>query len=69
MARGLAGQSVKSGGEGSGVAEADPERNRRDGQFAIGQQLFSPLDATIGVISVRRHAEGTFERSGEMERA
>jgi hypothetical protein len=36
-ARGLAGQPVKRGTERARVAEADIERNRGDGQSAIGQ--------------------------------
>ena len=69
MAGRLTGQPVESGGEGGGIGEADLECNRGDGQLAIGQQLFGPLDAAIGVISVRRHAEGALERPGEMARA
>src|SRR5258708_20743543 len=34
-ARGLAGQPMKRGTEPAGVAEANIERNRGDGQFAI----------------------------------
>ena len=37
MARGLAGQLMKCGGERAGVAEADIERNPGDGQRAISQ--------------------------------
>jgi hypothetical protein len=36
-ARGLAGQPMKRGTEPARVAEANIERNRRDGQFAIRQ--------------------------------
>ena len=36
-ARGLAGQPMKRGTEPAGVAEANIERNRGDGQFAIRQ--------------------------------
>ena len=37
MARGLAGQPVKCGGERARLAEADVERNRGDGQLTIRQ--------------------------------
>jgi hypothetical protein len=37
IARGFAGQPVKSGGERARVAEANIECNSRDGQFAIRQ--------------------------------
>ena len=37
LARGLAGQPVKCGGERARIAEADSESNCRDGQFAIRQ--------------------------------
>ena len=37
MARGLAGQPVKCGGECARIAEADIERNTRDGQFPLRQ--------------------------------
>src|SRR6202022_4358486 len=68
-ARGLACQPMKRGGEGARLAEADLERDRGDGQLTIRQQLLGPFDSAVGVISVRRHAEGALERPGEMVRA
>jgi hypothetical protein len=60
---------MKCGSECACLAEADMQRNRGDGQFTIRQKLLRALDSTIGVISVRRQAERTFERPGEMVRA
>jgi hypothetical protein len=37
MARGLAGQPMKCGGERARLAEADIERNRGDGQLTVRQ--------------------------------
>src|SRR5258708_21035509 len=57
---------MKCGGERARLAEANFERDRSDGQLTLRQELLGPLDSAIGVISVRRHPEGTLERPREM---
>src|SRR5258708_30120244 len=59
---------MKCGGERARLAEANFERDRSDGQLTLRQELLGPLDSAIGVISVRRHPEGTLERPREMIR-
>src|ERR1700676_25131 len=68
-ARGLAGQPMKCGGKGGGLAKSNLERNRSDGQLTIRQELLGPLNSAMRVISVRRHFEGTLKRPREMVRA
>src|SRR3979490_2728017 len=68
-ARGLAGQPMKCGGKGGGLAKSNIERNRSDGQLTIRQELLGPLNSAMRVISGRRHVEGTLKRPGGMGRA
>src|ERR1700730_8070087 len=59
----------KGGGERTRLAKYDIESNFRHRQLALTQQGLGSLNALPGQVSVRRHAERLFERSGKMKRA
>src|SRR5260221_8765215 len=57
---------AKAGGERTGFAEADLQRDLGDRARGLRQQRLGILDAPRVVVAVGRHAERLLERSAEM---
>src|SRR5260370_393821 len=67
--RGKAGRFGKCRAERTGLAEARGQSDLRHRERRIGQQNLRALDASAGVIAVRRHAKGLLEGPAEIVRA
>src|SRR5260221_7166569 len=62
-------QLAKGSRERAGLAEPDIERDLGHRARRHRQQRLRLFDASVGVIAVRRDAEGLLEGAGKMERA